>query len=217
MLSETMHKDGMKNRGVLLLISAPSGGGKTTVCTSMLAQNPGIRRVITCTTRPPRPGEVDGVDYHFFSMEEFERRINAGEFLENARVYANRYGTLRASVLDVLRAGWDVLLNIDVQGAASIRAAAQTDAELGSALVTVFLTPATLVELEARLRGRGSEAEDVVERRLAAAPGEVSEARHFDYLVISGTREEDLKRVQSIYVAEQARRHRVAFEFGGVA
>jgi len=212
-----MHMDGMKKSGVLLLISAPSGGGKTTVCTSMLGRNPTLRRVITCTTRPPRPGEVDGVDYYFFDMAEFERRMAAGEFLEHARVYGNRYGTLRSSVLDVLRSGLDVLLNIDVQGAASIRGAARTEPELGASLVTVFLTPATQVELEARLRGRGSEPEDVVARRLAAAPGEVSEAQHFDYLVVSGTREEDLNRVQCIYVAEQARRHRVAFSFGGVA
>lgn len=212
-----MHLHAMKKCGVLLLISAPSGGGKTTVCASMLAQNPPLRRVITCTTRPPRPGEVDGVDYHFFAMPEFERRIEAGEFLEHARVYGNRYGTLRSSVLDVLRSGLDVLLNIDVQGAASIRAAARAEPELAASLVTVFLTPATLTELEGRLRGRGSEADDVVERRLAAAPGEVAEAEHFDYLVVSGTREEDLNRVQCIYVAEQARRHRVAFCFGGIA
>ncbi len=217
MWSETKHMDGMKKCGVLLLISAPSGGGKTTVCTSMLAQNPTLRRVITCTTRPPRPGEVDGIDYHFFGMTEFECRIAAGEFLEHARVYGNRYGTLRSSVLDVLRAGLDVLLNIDVQGAASIRGAARAEPELGASLVTVFLTPATQVELEARLRGRGSEPEDVVTRRLAAAPGEVSEAEHFDYLVVSGTRDEDLNCVQCIYVAEQARRHRVAFSFGGIA
>ncbi len=212
-----MHLHAMKKCGVLLLISAPSGGGKTTVCTSMLARNPPLRRVITCTTRPPRPGEVDGVDYHFFALPEFERRIEAGEFLEHARVYGNCYGTLRSSVLEVLRAGSDVLLNIDVQGAASIRAAARAEPELGGSLVTVFLTPATLTELEGRLRGRGSEAADVVERRLAAAPGEVAEAEHFDYLVISGTREDDLNRVQSIYVAEKARRHRVAFCFGGIA
>lgn len=198
--------------GVLLLISAPSGGGKTTVCAAMLAGNPGLKRVITCTTRPPRAGEVNGVDYHFLDPEEFERRVVAGEFLEHARVYGNRYGTLRSSVVAVLRTGGDVLLNIDVQGAASVRGLAGEDAEIGTALVTVFLTPGTPAELEARLRGRGSDPEEVVARRLAAAPAEVLEACHFDYLVVSGTREEDLRRVQSIYEAEQVRRHRVLLE-----
>mgnify|MGYP003337384567 CR=1 FL=1 len=196
------------------MISAPSGGGKTTVCTSMLSRNGGLLRAITCTTRAPRPGEVDGRDYHFLSREEFGRRVEAGEFMEHAEVYGNRYGTLRASVLDVLRGGRDVLLNIDVQGAASIRRAAACDAELGGALATVFLTPGTLAELEARLRGRGSEAEDVLRRRLEAAPVEVAESVHFDYVVVSGTREEDLARVEAIYEAERCRRHRVRLDFG---
>ncbi len=205
----------MKRGGILLLISAPSGGGKTTVCAAMLGRNPRMRRVITCTTRLPRPGEVQGVDYHFLERAEFGRRVEAGEFLEHADVYGNRYGTLRSSVLEVLRGGSDVLLNIDVQGAASIRKAAAGDVELGAALVTVFLTPSTLGELERRLRGRGTDADEVVARRLAAAAGEVEEARHFDYVVVSGTREEDQARVQAVYEAEQVRRHRVRFDFGG--
>jgi guanylate kinase len=209
MWSETMEPESMTKSGVLLLISAPSGGGKTTVCTSMLTGNPALKRVITCTTRPPRSGEVNGQDYHFLTMPEFERRMAVGEFLEQALVYGNRYGTLRSSVLDTLRSGSDVLLNIDVQGAASIRKVAEEDPEIRCALATVFLTPRTLVELESRLRGRGSESEEVVARRLAAAPAEVAEAVHFDYLVVSETREWDLRRVQSIYEAEKARRHRV--------
>ena len=196
--------------GVLLLVSAPSGGGKTTVCAGLLAANPRLKRVVTCTTRPPRPGETDGVDYHFRTPERFA----AGGFLEHANVYGNRYGTLRASVLEQLRAGWDVLLNIDVQGAASIRWAAEGEPELGAALVTLFLTPANLRELEQRLRGRGSEAEDVLLRRLEAAWREVAEAVHFDYLLVSGTRTEDLRRAQAVYDAEKIRRHRVRFEFG---
>jgi guanylate kinase len=209
MWSETMEAARMTKSGVLLLISAPSGGGKTTVCTSMLTQNPPLKRVTTCTTRSPRSGEVNGQDYHFLTMPEFERRMAAGEFLEHALVYGNRYGTLRSSVLDVLRSGSDVLLNIDVQGAASIRKVAEEDPEIRSALATVFLTPGTLFELESRLRGRGSESEEVVARRLSAAPAEVAEAVHFDYLVVSETRDRDLRRVQSIYEAEKARRHRV--------
>lgn len=202
-----------RRSGVLLLVSAPSGGGKTTVCTGLLASNPNLRRVVTCTTRTPRPGEVNGVDYHFFRREDFEARVAAGEFLEHAEVYGNRYGTLKAAVRDLLRTGRDVLLNIDVQGAASVRRVAVGDPELGGALVTVFLTPATLTELEQRLRGRGSESDDTLRRRLEAARGEVAESQHFDYLVVSGTREEDLRRVTAIYEAEQVRRDRVRLEF----
>jgi guanylate kinase len=213
MWSETMEAESIMKSGVLLLISAPSGGGKTTVCASMLTGNPALKRVITCTTRAPRPGEVNGHDYHFLAMPEFEQRMAAGEFLEQALVYGNRYGTLRSSVLDVLRSGADVLLNIDVQGAASIRKVAMEDPEIRSALATVFLTPRTLAELESRLRGRGSESEDIVARRLSAAPAEVAEAVHFDYLIVSETRESDLRRVQSIYEAEKTRRHRV--DLGG--
>lgn len=200
--------------GVLLLISAPSGGGKTTVCSGLLASNPRLRRAVTCTTRAPRPGEVDGVDYHFLTPEKFTAEVEAHGFLEHATVYGNRYGTLRSSVLVQLRAGHDVLLNIDVQGAASVRKAAEHDRELGDALATLFLTPPSLRELEARLRGRGSEAEEVLRRRLEAASWEVAEAVHFDYLLVSGTREEDLRRAQAVYDAERLRQHRVPFEFG---
>ncbi len=213
--SDMNGKEDLKRGGILLLISAPSGGGKTTVCAAMLARNPRLRRVITCTTRAPRAGEVQGIDYHFLEMAEFGRRVEAGEFLEHADVYGNRYGTLRSSVVEVLRGGADVLLNSEGPGAASIRKAAAGDVEWGAALVTVFLTPSTLSELEKRLRGRGSDAEEVVARRLEAAGGEVEEARHFDYVVVSGTREEDQARVQAVYEAEQVRRHRVRFDFGG--
>lgn len=196
---------------IILLISAPSGGGKTTVCSGLLAANPNLRRVVTCTTRPPRPGEVNGVDYHFFSPEDFARRVAADEFLEHAKVYDRSYGTLKSSALDLLAAGQDVLLNIDVQGAASVRHRARTDAILGRALVTVFLTPASLTELEGRLRGRGSDSEAEVARRLAEARVEAAQAGEFDYLVVSGTREDDARRMQAIYEAERLRKTRAEF------
>jgi guanylate kinase len=199
---------------VLLLVSAPSGGGKTTVCAGLLAHNAGLRRAITCTTRAPRPGEADGVDYHFLAPAEFEAGVARGEFLEHALVYGHRYGTRSAAVLDLLRRGADVLLNIDVQGANSIRAAARAEPELAAALVTVFLTPPTRTELERRLRGRGSDPEDVIRRRLAAAQAEVAEAPRFDYLLVSETRESDLRRAQAIYEAERLRQARVRFAFG---
>jgi len=197
---------------ILLLISAPSGGGKTTVCSALLGANAGLRRVVTCTTRLPRPGEQDGVDYHFFTPEDFARRAGAGEFLEHATVYGRSYGTLKSSVLDLLAAGNDVLLNIDVQGAASVRKVATSDPVLSGALVTVFLTPPTLAELGSRLRGRGADAEDVVLRRLAEARVEAARWTEFDYLVVSGARADDSRRMQAIHDAERLRRSRARFE-----
>jgi guanylate kinase len=201
------------NRAVLFLISAPSGGGKTTVCNALLAANTGLRRVVTCTTRPPRPGEVNGVDYHFYTPEEFDRRVAAGEFLEHAHVYGKSYGTRKETVLQLLNGGHDVLLNIDVQGAASVRRVVASDPVLSTALVTVFLTPRTRGELEQRLRGRGADSEEVVARRMQEASIEVARWKEFDYLVVSGTRSEDSSRMQAIYDAERLRRTRSDFEW----
>lgn len=198
---------------VFLVISAPSGAGKTTVSNGLLAANPALRRVITCTTRPPRAGERDGVDYHFLDLPGFERRLAAGEFLEHAEVYGNRYGTLKSSVLEKLRAGNDVILSVDVQGVAAIQNAAAADAELAASLVSVFLTPKSLAELAHRLRGRAADPDAVIERRLATARQEAAQWDRFDYLVISGTREEDLQRMQGILDAEKLRSRRCRFEF----
>lgn len=194
---------------VLLLIAAPSGGGKTTVCQQLLATVPGLCRAVTCTTRPPRPGEQDGVDYHFLTEAEFDRRVVVGEFLEHARVYGYRYGTLQAEVLTRLGAERNVLLNVDVQGAASIRALVADVPALRAALVTVFLTPASLEVLAERLARRGQDAPDVVARRLAAARDEIAQWRQFDYLVPSTTMAEDLRRVRGILESEQMRTSRV--------
>src|SRR5678810_363811 len=126
---------------LLILISAPSGGGKTTLCQRLLTALPNTSRAITCTTRMPRQGERDGVDYYFLNAESFLKRVQAGNFLEHATVYGNSYGTLKSEVLGKMRQGQDVLLNVDVQGAATIREKAEADAELGDALVSIFLTP----------------------------------------------------------------------------
>lgn len=126
---------------LLILISAPSGGGKTTLCHQLLAARPGMTRAVTCTTRAPREGERDGVDYYFLNAESFLKRVQAGNFLEHATVYGNSYGTLKSEVLGRMRQGQDVLLNVDVQGAATIREKAQEDQELRRSLVSVFLTP----------------------------------------------------------------------------
>src|SRR5215469_13600090 len=139
---------------LLILISAPSGGGKTTLCQRLLAARPNMTRAITCTTRAPREGERDGVDYYFLNAESFLKRVQSGNFLEHATVYGNSYGTLKSEVLGRMRHGQDVLLTVDVQGAATIREKAQEDPELRRALISVFLTPPSVAVLEERLKKR---------------------------------------------------------------
>jgi guanylate kinase len=190
---------------LLILISAPSGGGKTTLCGQLLKARPEMTRAITCTTREPRPGERDGVDYHFFSAAEFLKRLQAGNFLEHATVYGNSYGILKSELLTKLREGKDVLLNLDVQGAATLRERAESEPELQRALVTVFLTPNSLKVLEQRLRKRGADAEAVIQKRLAVAKQEVAQWKNFDYLLVSTTKPEDLRRMLEIIAAEKMR------------
>ncbi|MGC9940775.1 MAG: guanylate kinase [Verrucomicrobiota bacterium] len=190
---------------LLILISAPSGGGKTTLCEQLLKARPEMTRAITCTTRGPRKGEKDGVDYHFFTAGEFLKRLQAGNFLEHATVYGNSYGILKSELLAKLRQGNDVLLNVDVQGAATIREQAETEPELKRALVTVFLTPRSQEVLAERLRKRGADAEAVIQKRLAVAKQEVAQWRNFDYLLESTTKLEDLRRMLEIISAEKMR------------
>jgi guanylate kinase len=193
---------------LLFVISAASGAGKTTLVQQLLTTRPNLLRAITCTTRPPRANERDGVDYYFFAPEEFARRLAAGEFLEHATVYGQSYGILRAELLGKLRQGHDVLLNIDVQGCATLRAQAQADPELARALVMVFLTPPSMAVLEHRLRHRGTDAPEVIARRLAAAHDEVTQWAHFDYLIVSDTIAEDLRRATVILEAEKLKQSR---------
>jgi len=190
---------------LLILISAPSGAGKTTLVNLLLAAQPHMTRAVTCTTREPRPGEKDGVDYHFFTAEEFLKRLHAGNFLEHATVYGNSYGILKSELLGKLREGKDVLLNVDVQGAATIREQAETEPELHRALVTIFLTPPSVAVLEQRLKKRGADADAVIQKRLAVARQEIAQWKNFDYLLISGDKREDLRRALAIIEAEKMR------------
>jgi guanylate kinase len=164
---------------------------------------------VTCTTRPPRAGEIDGVDYIFLDAGSFLKRVHAGNFLEHATVHGNSYGTLKSEVLGKLRQGKDVLLNVDVQGAATIRGKSQEDPELKRALFSVFLTPPSMSILEERLRRRGTDAPAVIQKRLGVARQEIAQWRHFDYLLLSASIEEDLRRMLAIVEAEKMRSGRV--------
>lgn len=192
-------------RPLLIVISAPSGGGKTTLCTQLLAARPDMTRAVTCTTREPREGEQDGVDYYFLDATSFLKRLQAGNFLEHATVYGNSYGTLKSEVMSKLRTGKDVLLNVDVQGANSIRQQAEEDPQLKRALVTVFLTPASLTILEQRLRKRGQDSAAVIQKRLSVARQEIAQWRNFDYLIISRGIADDLRNMQAVVEAEKMR------------
>jgi len=190
---------------LLVVISAPSGGGKTTLCNALLAARPDMTRAITCTTREPREGEQEAVDYYFMDAASFLKRVQAGNFLEHATVFGHSYGTLKSEVLGKLRSGKDVLLNIDVQGAAAVRKCAEEDAELKRSLVSVFLTPPSMTVLEERLRKRATDAAPVIQKRLGVARQEIAQWKNFDYLLISRSVPEDLAGMQAIVEAEKMR------------
>ena len=189
---------------ILLLITAPSGAGKTTLCQNFMDAEPTVRRVVTCTTRSPRANETNGIDYHFLSKSNFEQGLQRGDFLEHAVVYDNFYGTRMEYISTLFKDGHDVLLNIDVQGAESVRNHAKNNPELKQSLVTVFLAPPSLNELEKRLRNRNTDKEPVIIKRLAHARKEIEEWAFFDYLITSDTMKKDLERVSLPYYEPSA-------------
>lgn len=189
-----------RREGILFVISAPSGAGKSTLC-SNLRKTPDFIFSISCTTRPPRVGEVHGEDYFFLTEKEFFQKLSAQEFLEYARVHGHYYGTLKSSVISALKNGTDVLLDIDVQGARQIRE--NKDPLLKNALVDVFIMPPTLEELERRLRKRGTETEEELRLRLKTAREEMKLWPEFKYTILSGSMEEDLTKFRAIMRAER--------------
>jgi guanylate kinase len=193
------HATGWRRHGILFILSAPSGTGKSSLLNA-IRPNADFLFSVSCTTRPPRPSEKEGVDYHFISREEFERRIEDGEFLEYAFVHGNYYGTLRENVMRELVAGRDVLLEIDVQGAATVRGHL---GEIADSLADVFLMPPTFEVLRQRLLKRGTESPEQLELRLANAKREMESWREYRYLIVSGTVEEDATNFLSIMRAER--------------
>jgi guanylate kinase len=195
-----MNRPVFRRQGILFVISAPSGTGKSTLCENLRA-TPDFIYSISCTTRSPRPGEENGVDYHFLTKEKFIQMIEQGEMLEHALVHDNYYGTLKATVKEALEQGTDVLLDIDVQGAATIRKT--DDVMVRDSLVDVFIMPPTLEELERRLRKRGTETEEQVQQRLRTGREESKLWRLYKYTILSGSMEEDLTKFRAIMRAER--------------
>jgi guanylate kinase len=189
---------------VLLLLAGPAGVGKSTLCDRFVDAVPGFQRVITATTRPPRLGEINGHDYHFLSEKQFDEKLAAGEFLEWACVHRKfRYGTLKSAVLDRLPQT-NLIMNIDVQGVRSIRAAAANLAVLRARLVTVFVAPDSFEVLRERLQYRGTDTEEEILRRLRTAELELGERNSYDYVIHSGTKEQDFRALLAFW--EQAQR-----------
>ena len=189
-------------RGVMLVISSPSGAGKTSLSRRLIAENPELSLSVSCTTRAPRSGEQDGREYHFIDRAAFDQMAGEGAFLESAVVHQNRYGTPRAPVMAALEAGRDVLFDIDWQGARQIADHAGAD------VVRVFILPPSMVELERRLHGRAQDDDEVIRRRLAGAREEISKWADYDYVLVNDDLERCYAALLSIYNAERARRDR---------
>ena len=190
---------------LLLILAGPAGSGKTTLCDRLVDEYDSVERVVTCTTRAPREGEEDGVDYFFLSNEQFDAKVEAGEVLEWAHVHTYRYGTLKSTIESKLKDDVDLVMNIDVQGVAAVQEAAREQPTIDQRLVTVFLMPANFDELKARLRGRGKDDEAEIARRIESAEKEIEQWRSFDYLLRSRSKAEDFVAITSIWQAEKRR------------
>ncbi|HYF90380.1 MULTISPECIES: guanylate kinase [unclassified Azospirillum] len=189
-------------RGLMLVLSSPSGAGKTTIARGLLERDAGITMSVSVTTRAMRPGEAEGLDYYFIDQQRFDRMAETGDLLEHARVFGNCYGTPRVAVEDALGAGRDVLFAIDWQGAQQLAQNARDD------LVSVFVLPPTVSELERRLRGRGQDSEEVIANRMAKASNEISHWPEYDYVIVNHDVDESIAAVLSILRAERLRRRR---------
>jgi guanylate kinase len=190
---------------VLLILAGPAGVGKSTLCDRLVAEVPGFERVVTATTRMPRPNEVNGRDYHFLSEAEFDARLAAGDFLEWARIHQKqRSGVLKSTVLQRLP-HTNLVMNIDVQGVRSVRAAAAADPLLRGRLVTMFVAPDSLEVLRERMLGRGAISPEELARRLQSAELELAERNSYDYVIHSGSKEQDFRALLDYWAQAQAK------------
>jgi len=195
--------------GLIIVVSAPSGGGKSSLCQRLLNWSPNLVYSVSCTTRAPRGGEQHGRDYFFLSVPEFEQKIAEGEFLEYAQYNGNYYGTPRRFVEEQLTAGKDVLLDIEVQGAAQLAKRVRSGQfAYPDSLVMIFLMPPSLELLESRLRKRGTDSDETIRKRLAVAKEEMARWREYDYVIVSGSLDDDLARGKAVIIAEKCRTSR---------
>ncbi|HEY4078065.1 MAG TPA: guanylate kinase [Rhizomicrobium sp.] len=197
-----MSNENIQRRGLMLVLSSPSGAGKTTLSRRLLESDGNINMSVSATTRPMRPGEVHGKDYHFLGNEEFDAWLADGRFLEHATVFENRYGTPSHLVNEVLAAGRDVLFDIDWQGTQQLKEKKRDD------LVSIFILPPSHEELERRLRARAQDSEDVVQSRMAKANNEISHWAEYDYVVINDDLDSTLNKIRTILDAERMKRGR---------
>ena len=189
-------------RGLMLVLSSPSGAGKTTLARGLLTADDHIEMSVSLTTRPPRPGEINGQDYHFVDAQAFGEMRNRGEMLEHAKVFDHYYATPRQPVEVALNAGRDVLFDIDWQGTQQLQASAAAD------LVKVFLLPPSAAELEKRLKTRAQDSADVVARRMSKASNEISHYPEYDYVIVNEDAEDSLAQLSAILTAERLKRDR---------
>jgi guanylate kinase len=189
-------------RGLMLVLSSPSGAGKSTLARRLIADDTAFVLSVSATTRNPRPGEVDGREYHFMSRETFEAEADRGAFLEWARVFDHYYGTPKAPVDAALAGGRDVLFDVDWQGARALRAAAEED------VAGVFLLPPSIEELERRLRARAQDGEDVIAKRMARSADEISHWAEYDYVLVNRDLDDTLARIKAIVAVERMKRQR---------
>ena len=194
--------DLIQRRGMMLVLSSPSGAGKTTLSRLLLEQDPNIRLSISVTTRTQRPGEIDGVHYHFTSQEDFLNRVQNQEFLEYAYVFGNHYGTPKEPVFEALEAGKDILFDIDWQGTQQIALAARHD------MVSIFILPPSLSDLENRLRSRAQDAEHIVQERMSKAASEMSHWAEYEYVIFNHEVSRSLQHLTSILHAERLKKDR---------
>jgi guanylate kinase len=200
--SETAADEPIRRRGLMLVLSSPSGAGKTTIARRLLEAEPDLVLSVSVTTRPRRPGEVDGVDYRFIERARFVAMIGDGELLEHAEVYGHGYGTPRAPVDETLAGGRDVLFDIDWQGAQQLREVAGED------MASVFILPPSTRELERRLRRRAQDPEEVVRRRLDQVAADVTHWAEYDYVLVNSDLDASIRGVRAILAAERLRRRR---------
>jgi guanylate kinase len=200
--SSEIHEDALARRGLMYILSSPSGAGKTTISRMLLEADPAIKLSVSVTTRPPRPGEVDGVHYYFVDDAEFDRMVEEDDFYEWAHVFGHRYGTPKGRIRNALKEGQDFLFDIDWQGTQQLFQKDQQD------VVRVFILPPSIAELERRLRSRGTDSDDVVAARMERARSEISHWDAYDYVVINEDVEECFAKVREILDAERMKRQR---------